>query len=252
MTLSDDTAFTTGVGAGISLRGKVNAGGTYGIFAGIWAEKENSTTDNYSGCLKLGTRLSGSTTATVMTLGSDKSVTFAGAVSGITTLAGTGAISGFTSFDCTGTITSVTSTYAPVNAVRTTALTNAATGTLRIQGRSTGDMTDGFGTAIIAEIRDTAGVDNVIGQIYFFRDGADNSGGMAIQTYVAGTNTDKLRISAAGLVLRTRFDMMSGLTFYGTIINYLMVPFSFFSISYFLQSFPATIGVPMYIRSDLA
>ena len=57
--------------------------------------------------------------------------------------------------------------------------------------------------------------------------------------------------SAAGLVLRTKFVIISLLMLCGTIIVSFMIAFSIFSISLFFQIPPATMGVPRYINSDL-
>lgn len=69
---------------------------------------------------------------------------------------------------------------------RTNASTNAAVGTAIIKGTSSGDMTDGFGSAFQFAIQDTAAVENLIANIQGVRDGADNSGAMLFSLYTAG------------------------------------------------------------------
>ena len=58
-------------------------------------------------------------------------------------------------------------------------------------------------------------------------------------------------MSAAGFVFRTRFVMIVGFTFYGTIIDFLIMAYSIFSMICLFHSPPATIGVPRYMSKDL-
>lgn len=68
------------------------------------------------------------TRGTALTLGQDKSATFTGAVSGITTLAITGAFSGVTTITTSGAINGVTISSGAVSGVTTLAMTGALTG----------------------------------------------------------------------------------------------------------------------------
>lgn len=79
---------------------------------------------------------------------------------------------------------------------RSNSSTNAAVGTVIIKGTSTGDMTDGFGSAFQFAIQDTAAVENLVGSIQVTRAGADNSGQMQLSTYNAGTPAAALVLSA--------------------------------------------------------
>lgn len=79
---------------------------------------------------------------------------------------------------------------------RTNATTNLPVGTVIIKGTSTGDMTDGFGSAFQFAIEDNAAVENLIANIQGIRDGADNSGGMVFATHNAGTAAVALTISS--------------------------------------------------------
>lgn len=64
---------------------------------------------------------------------------------------------------------------------------------------STGDMADDFGAGFAVDIRDTAGVDNFAKILSGFRNGADNSIGVALYTLIAGVEAERLRITATGL-----------------------------------------------------
>lgn len=87
----------------------------------------------------------------------------------------------------------------PVNRVtRTTSATNTVAGTQVLRHTTSSDMADGFGAGVLFQIRDSAAVDNNIAIIGGFRDGADNSGGMAFQTYIAGSVGERMRLSSSG------------------------------------------------------
>lgn len=77
---------------------------------------------------------------------------------------------------------------------RTNAATTGALGTAIIRGTSSGDMTDGFGSAFQFAIQDNAGVENLIANIQGVRNGADNSGSLVFATYSAGTASTGLVI----------------------------------------------------------
>lgn len=79
---------------------------------------------------------------------------------------------------------------------RTNTATNSVLGTAIIKATSSGDMTDGFGTAFQFAIQDNAGVENLVAAIQVIRDGADNTGQLGFTTYSAGTPTIRARIDA--------------------------------------------------------
>jgi hypothetical protein len=68
--IDDTTAFATGVGGAITLRGKYNTAGAYAAGAYIQAQKENATDGNDSFALAFGTRSNGNGAAEVMRLDS--------------------------------------------------------------------------------------------------------------------------------------------------------------------------------------
>lgn len=53
--------------------------------------------------------------------------------------------------------------------------------------RSTGDMVDNFGVGLNFALEDTAAVENLVGQVAFRRQGADNSGRLVVRPANAGT-----------------------------------------------------------------
>lgn len=94
----------------------------------------------------------------------------------------------------------VSGTAYPVAIINRVSTGSAATQRVSLGVRHTTDidMTDGFGAGFTFEIRDNAGVDNPIAQIFANRSGADNTGAMSFWTYEAGTATERMRITAAG------------------------------------------------------
>lgn len=80
---------------------------------------------------------------------------------------------------------------------RTNASTNAVLGTMKVKATSTGDMTDGFGSAFQFYIQDTAAVENYLGDIRMYRDGADDSGSMSFSTTLAGVTAQAMVIDTA-------------------------------------------------------
>lgn len=72
---------------------------------------------------------------------------------------------------------------------RFNAVTTGILGTQAIKGKSTGDMTDGFGVAQTFVIEDNAGVENIVGDIFGERNGADNTGALGLRAYTAGNTS---------------------------------------------------------------
>jgi len=73
--IDDDTAMAAGVGGGIAFGGAYKTDGTITRLAGIWAEKENATTENEAGQLHLGTRVDNGTISSDLVVTSTGRVT---------------------------------------------------------------------------------------------------------------------------------------------------------------------------------
>jgi len=76
--------------------------------------------------------------------------------------------------------------------------TNSIGSAVRVRTSTTGDMVDGFGTAIVFAIEDNAAVQNDVASINAIRTGADNTGALTFSTTSAGSSTEKLRIDSSG------------------------------------------------------
>lgn len=63
---------------------------------------------------------------------------------------------------------------------------------------SSGDVADGFGPILIFRISDTGVSDSIIGGFGFVRAGADNTGDFVVRPQVAGTATERFRVTSAG------------------------------------------------------
>jgi hypothetical protein len=94
----------------------------------------------------------------------------------------------------------VGSSFPVISAERTTTLTNVLVGATSIKATTSADMVDGFGMSQVFQIRDNAGVDNIVGVLGVRRSGADNSGRMVFETTNAGTQTEKMTIMPDGKV----------------------------------------------------
>ncbi|ANS03928.1 endo-N-acetylneuraminidase [uncultured Mediterranean phage uvDeep-CGR2-AD3-C191] len=77
----DNTAVADAVGSGILFGGRYEASTNLTEFASIYTEKENSTSGQYGGELKLGTRPHGGGITTALTISSAQNVEFAGDLS---------------------------------------------------------------------------------------------------------------------------------------------------------------------------
>jgi hypothetical protein len=90
---------------------------------------------------------------------------------------------------------------AKLNVWGQSASTNSAPDVGMYTSESTGDMVDGFGGAIKFTIQDNALTNNSIGSFKWYRDGADNSGSIAILGKNAGTfNANQFVIRSTGYV----------------------------------------------------
>ncbi len=83
---------------------------------------------------------------------------------------------------------------------RITTQTSAARTGLMVTHKTSGNMADGFGSAIALSIKDDANVDNLIANIYGIRDGADNSGKFVFNLLNAGSGVDAFTIFKTGIV----------------------------------------------------
>ena len=180
LSISDTTGFGQGVGGGILFRGKVNAGGDYGNFAGIQGYKLNATTDNYSGQLHFYTReTSGATTRKAV-------------------ITETGNLLIGTTTDITGS--------AGARFSGTTAASTSITGTVII-GNLTTATTVGIGGGKIFTGSDvTVGGNLTIGS---------TSGGLVLTTGNAGTNLLYSRFTNTGGSSDYGVDSSTGGSFFG-------------------------------------
>jgi len=88
-------------------------------------------------------------------------------------------------------------TYPVLTGERRSAGTNSALSAITARQTTTGDMVDGFGVGYVFEIKDSAGVDNIITNIVSVRDGADNSGKFKFFVYNAGTPAAPVQIDSS-------------------------------------------------------
>ena len=104
-----------------------------------------------------------------------------------------------------------TSATSPVlKGAKTSAATTGGASVVQVQHTTSADMIDGFGALIDFVIQDSAQVDNIIGRIRAYRDGADNSGGIKIHTFNAGASEDTLWLPATGPIVTTRDWAVNG------------------------------------------
>jgi len=88
---------------------------------------------------------------------------------------------------------------------RISSVTNALGSSIKVIHVTSADMVDGFGAGIFFVIEDSAGVENIIGRVYCERAGADNQGDMVFSVYLAGVETEALRLRGSdGAVLSDR------------------------------------------------
>lgn len=83
---------------------------------------------------------------------------------------------------------------------RSTSFTSGSRSSFASVHKTTGDMTDSFGTDVSFIIRDSAEVDNEIALFGAYRDGSDNSGTLIFATYNAGVFGTKMYIKPDGKV----------------------------------------------------
>lgn len=78
--------------------------------------------------------------------------------------------------------------------------TNSGGSAMGVRTTSTGNMTDGFGTGFTLQIEDNAGVANPIANFFASRNGADNTGKLAINVYNAGAVVEAMTLLNTGNV----------------------------------------------------
>lgn len=101
-----------------------------------------------------------------------------------------------------GLFTVLRTTYPVSKFIRSTDVLNDTRSVIALQHRTSGDMADGFGCQFTFDIRDNAGVDNMIAGISAVRDGADNSGKISFDVYKAGVQAKGvMNIDSDGVVL---------------------------------------------------
>lgn len=91
-------------------------------------------------------------------------------------------------FTLTGALSVTDPDFPPLLASRSTALTNAARGALRVMHETTGDMADGFGSAIYFAAKDS-GATADLASVKAVRNGNDGTGTLVESVYSAGTET---------------------------------------------------------------
>jgi len=96
------------------------------------------------------------------------------------------------------------SAYPVLEVTRTSSLSVAALVTSRFGLKTTADMADGTGCYMGFSIEDDTSGPQLIGLVGAFRDGADNTGAVSIQTYNAGVQGEVARFTASKRIgLRT-------------------------------------------------
>jgi hypothetical protein len=114
-------------------------------------------------------------------------------------LAAKAALAGGNAF--TGAHTIQHSENPPLDIRRTTSVTSSTAASGAVTAISSGDVADGFGPIFQFRISDTGISDTLLGAIGFLRAGADNTGDFVVRTQVAGSATERLRVTAAGTLV---------------------------------------------------
>lgn len=103
---------------------------------------------------------------------------------------------------------------------RTTVGTNNIVSSQTLTAISSGDVTDGFGPTMGFRISDTGVSNNLIGAIGFLRAGADDTGDFVVRPQVAGTATERFRVTSAGVATVLDLTATGSITFgSGTTLN---------------------------------
>lgn len=94
----------------------------------------------------------------------------------------------------------VSANYPVAEFTRTSSATNSISGTMKIKGKSSSTVLDGYGVNFGAFIEGSGLAETQIGELAFIRDGADNSGAITFRPYSTGTGTERMRVSSGGNV----------------------------------------------------
>ncbi len=98
----------------------------------------------------------------------------------------------------TGKLLVIHSAFPVIEAERTSTGTTFALGALAIKGTSSGDISDGFGAGIQFTFEDTGGTFTSVGAVEVVRAGADDTTDIVWKNAVAGSLTEKARLTSAG------------------------------------------------------
>jgi prepilin-type N-terminal cleavage/methylation domain-containing protein len=98
-------------------------------------------------------------------------------------------------------LTVVDSAFPVIRSIRSAASTNAVQHSLALQHRTSGNMVDGFGSGIVFEAMDNAGVINDLARIQAIRDGGDDVGALLFRVGDGDATPDEMmRITGGGQV----------------------------------------------------
>ena len=91
-----------------------------------------------------------------------------------------------------------------INSNYSDSTTNSFAGNLLLRHTTSGDMVDGFGVCNTYVIQDSSGVtSNYIGSIGAVRNGADNTGALRFETYIAGVVGTRLTVAGTASTFTT-------------------------------------------------
>jgi len=113
---------------------------------------------------------------------------------------GIGTSSPSSSLDVVG-VGSFSSSAVPINSIRTSASTTSISTSLFAYHVTTDDMANGFGSMVSFVIKDSAGVDNLIGSVGAQRAGSDDTGELVFRTTSAGVQAVRATLNSTGLGL---------------------------------------------------
>lgn len=127
---------------------------------------------------------------------------------------------------------------------RLTAVTNTFASSNMFLTHTSGQMADGFGGGLVYAGKDADGTENVFGSVGAVRDGADNSGALYFNTYLAGgVNLGRVVVKASGNVgINTlspgaKLDVAGGVGFYPrTMAQLLAITPSQVGVQYFCNN----------------
>ena len=114
---------------------------------------------------------------------------------------GTLLIGATTALDSSSKIEVTGANFPVFQTIRTTSATNSDVGIFNLIAKTDQNMVDGFGGSFTIQTQDNAAGPFYMTSLSGFRDGADNSGGMKISTYLAGVyNSNTFTIRSSGNV----------------------------------------------------